>query len=143
MGTSERFHESFGRKQNVKKGSARSFGIVFAVVFAIIALWPLWDGNAPRIWASVVAVVFASVAVVRPQLLEPLNRVWLRFGELLHRIVSPVVMGLIFFLAVTPTGLVMRLLGKRPIPLHFEERVSYWIERQPPGPTPDSIKNQF
>ena len=144
MGQQEGHHEAFNRGGLLKRGSDQSFGIVFAVVFLVIALWPLWREEAPRVWSLILAAAFLGVALVRPALLGPLNRVWLAFGALLHRIVSPVVMAMLFYVMVTPIGLLMQLLGKRPIPLRFDrDRSSYWIERKPPGPAPDTMKNQF
>ncbi len=138
------FHEDFSRAGPDGKSSDRSFGIVFAVAFSIIALWPLWSREPVRLWGLIVAAVFLGTAVIRPQMLALPNRLWLRFGALLHGIVSPIAMGVVFYLTVTPVGMLMRLLGKRPIPLRFDrDKGSYWIERDPPGPTPDSIKNQF
>jgi len=87
--------------------------------------------------------VFA-VAMLAPTLLAPLNRLWTRFGLLLHRIVSPVVLGIMFFLVVTPMGLLMRAFGKDPLRLRFEKDLpSYWINRNPPGPAPDTLDHQF
>src|SRR5882762_8950582 len=94
------------------ESSDRSFGYVFAAVFALIAGWPLWHGEAPRWWAAVVALAFAAVALMRPNVLRPLNRAWLALGRLLHLVVSPIVMGAIFFLCVTPIGWIMRRRGK-------------------------------
>jgi hypothetical protein len=137
-------HESFDRKEPVSGSSNRSFGLVFAVVFTIIGLWPWLFGGQVRIWSLVVGAAFLGVACLWPAALAPLNRVWMRFGMLLHRIVSPAVLGVMFFVVVTPMGLVMRALGKDPLRLRFNrEALSYWIDRQPPGPPPDTLKNQF
>lgn len=137
-------HEDLARRHVVGRGSDRGFGIVFAVAFAAIALYPLLAAGAPRWWAAVVAAGFAVVAVAAPRLLKPLNALWFRFGEGLHRVVSPLVLGLIFYLAVAPTGLLMRLFGKDPLRLRFEpDRPTYWIPREPPGPAPDSMRHQF
>ena len=126
------------------EGSDRGFGIVFAVVFAIVGCWPLIHDTPPRWWALAVAATFALVAFIRPQLLHPLNRVWLAFGRLLHRIVSPVVMGAIYFLCVTPTGLIMRLLGKDVLGRKRRpDQSSYWIVRDQPPPAAEAMKNQF
>jgi len=126
------------------EGSDRGFGIVFAVVFLLIGLWPLIHLAGPRWWSLGIAAAFAVVALVRPQILHPMNRVWLAFGRLLHRVVSPLVMGAIFFLCVTPTGWIMRLLGKDVLALKRQpERSSYWIVRDPAAPAADSMKNQF
>lgn len=137
-------HEDYARKDEVKVGSERSFGMVFAGVFALIGLFPLL-GDAPvRLWALGIAAAFGLVAIIVPAALKPLNRLWFRFGLLLHKIVNPLIMGLIFFLTVTPTGLIMRMLGKDPLRLKFDrEAKSYWIERAPPGPAPETMKNQF
>lgn len=137
-------HETRQRTEDVKLGSERAFGIVFAVVFAIIALWPLIGGNTPRIWALVIAAAFLAVSLIRPRVLRPLNLLWFRFGMLLHRIISPVILGLMFFVSVTPIALLMRVFGKDPLRLKFDpEAESYWITRDPPGPEPESLKNQF
>ena len=144
MTDSSGHHEGLGRTSAVKQGSDRSFGIVFSIVFVIVALWPLWDGGAPHIWAFIVAAVFLGAALAWPRLLGPLNRLWLAFGALLHRIVSPIFMAVLFYVTITPMGLIMRMLGKRPIPMDFDKtKDSYWIEREPPGPAPDTMKNQF
>ena len=128
-----------------KQGSDRSFGYVFAVVFALIGLFPLWRLDAPRWWALAIAAAFVLIAVLYPQALGPLNHLWLAFGRLLHRIVSPLVMGAVFFLAVTPTGLIMRL--RRPDLLSLRRRPdlsSYWIEREAETlPPSETMKKQF
>ncbi|MBE0532455.1 MAG: hypothetical protein IH626_16645 [Rhodospirillales bacterium] len=138
------FHENLKRGETVEVGSERSFGIVFAVVFAIIGLFPLVGDGGVRIWALAVAGGILLAALAAPRLLRPANRLWFRFGGLLHRIVTPLILGLIFFSTVTPTGWLMRLFGKDPMNLRFEpEAPSYWIRRDPPGPAPDSMKYQF
>jgi hypothetical protein len=126
------------------ESSDRSFGLVFAAVFCIIGGWPLWHWEAPRWWALVVAAGFAVVALVRPQVLHPLNRLWLAFGRLLHKIVSPLVMGVVFFAAVTPTGWIMRLRGKDVLSLKRRPDLrSYWIKRDVAAPEAETMKNQF
>jgi hypothetical protein len=130
--------------RKVVAGSNRSFGIVFAVVFGLIGAWPLVSGNPPRLWAAGIAIAFAIVALAAPHWLAPLNRLWFRVGLLLHRVVNPVVMGLIFFLTVVPIGLLMRAFGKDPLRLRREPAAdSYWIARVPPGPEPGSMSRQF
>ena len=137
-------HERLADNEAVKGSSDRSFGVVFTVVFAIIGLWPLLDDAGVRWWSLAIAAGFAAVSTVWPSLLGPLNRLWLKFGLLLNRIVSPLVMGLLFYLVVTPIALLMRILGKDPLRLKRDSKAhSYWIERDPPGPAPDSIKNQY
>jgi hypothetical protein len=113
-------------------------------LFALIAVWPLKDGGELRLWAIAVAAAFAVAALAAPRALRPLNLLWFKFGMLLHHIVTPLVMGLLFFLTVTPVGLLMRATGKDPMRLKRDPAAaSYWIDRTPPGPAPDSMKNQF
>ncbi|MCZ6894079.1 MAG: SxtJ family membrane protein [Gammaproteobacteria bacterium] len=132
------------REETVQGSSNRSFGLVFAAVFAIIGLWPLIGDGAVRVWSLAVSLVFLALALLWPVALAPLNRLWTRFGLLLHHIVNPIVMGVLFYLVVTPTGLVMRMLGKDLLRLRFDPQAkSYWIERQPPGPAPETMKDQF
>jgi hypothetical protein len=137
-------HEAQQHSGSVQMGSERSFGFVFAVFFAVIALWPLKNGEEARIWALGVAAGFALAALVAPRMLKPLNLVWFKFGMVLHHVVTPVVMGLLFFLTVTPVGLLMRATGKDPMRLKRDPKAaSYWIVRDPAGPAPESMKNQF
>jgi hypothetical protein len=125
--------------------SLRSFGLTFVFVFALVGLWPvLRHGLTPRWWALAIAAAFLAVTLLAPQALSPLNRVWFAFGMVLHRIVNPLVLGFLFIVLLTPLALVMRLFGKRFLPLSFEPgATSYWIRREPPGPEPQSIRNQF
>lgn len=128
----------------VKMGSEKSFGLVFAAVLLIIALFPLLSANHVRLWALGVAAVFAVLAYLRPSLLAPLNRVWFLFGLLLHKIISPVVMGIVFFLTVTPVGLIMRLMGKDPLSQSFDQSSeSYWILIPETKTSESSMRNQF
>jgi hypothetical protein len=130
--------------RDLKPGSDRNFGFVFAAVFALISCWPLIHGEAPRWIGLGFAAAFGVAAVARPSLLRPLNLAWFRFGLLLHRVVSPLVMGLVFFLCITPMAWLMRLRGKDPLGLaRGSEAKSYWIVREPPGPSPTSLRNQF
>lgn len=124
--------------------SDRSFGLVFTAFFLVVALLPLLHGHGVRLWALGLAGVFLILALVTPKLLAPLNRLWTRFGMLLHQIVSPVALAVLFYGVVTPTGLLMRLAGKDPLRLRLDKSAnSYWIERRPPGPAPDSLKFPF
>jgi hypothetical protein len=137
-------HESIQRGEAPRSSSNRSFGLVFASVFLVVAVYPLLLGDGVRAWSLALSALFLVLALAVPRVLSPLNRAWTRFGLLLHRLVSPVVLGIMFFLVVTPMGLVMRALGKDPLRLRFDRRAStYWIERAPPGPRPDSLGNQF
>ncbi|MEQ9641529.1 MAG: SxtJ family membrane protein [Alphaproteobacteria bacterium] len=136
-------HERLDHGAPVKGSSDRGFGIVFAVVFALIGCLPLLGGTTPHWWALVVAAVFLALALALPAVLAPLNRLWMKFGLLLHRIVSPLIMGLLFYGVVTPIGMLMRATGKDPMQRRREpEAESYWIVREP-GPAPDSMKHQF
>ncbi len=137
-------HETMKRDEEVKGSSDRAFGMVFTVVFVIVGLWPLMGGANPRIWALIVAGVFGAAALMYPTILAPLNRLWTRFGLLLHKITNPIIMGLVFFVTVTPTALIMKMMGKDPLNRKFDRNAkSYWIDRQPPGPSPETMKNQF
>jgi len=137
-------HEDLDREQVVEGSSNRTFGFVFAGFFVLVGAWPLLHAASPRWWAVAVAAVFALVAAGRPTLLAGLNRWWMKLGLLLGRIVSPIALGLLFYLAVTPTGLIMRLMGKDPLLLKRNAgATSYWRRREPPGPRPDSMTQQF
>jgi hypothetical protein len=142
--SSHALHEDLRREHKVPIGSERSFGIVFAVVFLVIALWPVMWWHAPRIWALVLAAIFAGVAFTVPAVLRPLNVLWFRFGLLLHRVVSAIVLAMLFFVTVTPIAFIYRLLRKDPLRLKVErDSSSYWIAREPPGPPPDTMTKQF
>ena len=144
MADKRAFHEDFSREADARIGSDRSFGIVFAVVFAVIGLFPLWAGAAVRPWALTLAGAVLFAALAAPKILGPANRLWFRFGMGLHRIVTPVVLGFVFFSTVVPTAVVMRMAGKDPLRLSSDRHVaSYWIKRDPPGPDPQTMRNQF
>ncbi len=130
--------------QQIKASSNRVFGLIFSSVFALIALYPLLGGGTVRLWSLVVSGVFLMLGLAVPSVLAPANRLWTKFGELLHRIVSPVALGAVFYLAVLPTGLMLRLFGKDPLRLKIDRNASsYWIRREPPGPSAESLNNQF
>ena len=138
--------ETRGGHDKIKTGSERSFGIVFAVVFAIVGLFPLLhgsEGSGIRAWALIVAAGFLLVAMLRPGLLRPLNMAWHRFGLLLNRVMNPIVMGVLFFAVLAPVGMLRRLFGKNSFPRKPDpEAASYW-ERPEAGETPSSMSNQF
>jgi hypothetical protein len=137
-------HESFVRDEVVKGSSDRTFGLVFTAVFLIIGAFPMIDGDAPRLWSFGIAAVILIIALAVPRLLAPLNRAWMKFGLLLNNVVSPLVLGLLFYLVFLPVGALIRVMGKELLRLRFQPSAkSYWIERQPPGPAPDTMKNQF
>jgi hypothetical protein len=128
----------------VQGSSDRAFGIVMTVFFLLVGVFPAVRGGAVRAWALAVACVFLIAAVVRPGILSPLNVVWTRFGLLLHRIVSPVILAFLFYVVFTPFGLVMRLIGNDPMRRRGDpDASSYWIPRNPPGPDGASMRNQF
>jgi ABC-type uncharacterized transport system permease subunit len=128
----------------IETGSERGFGLVFAAVFLIIFLVPLIVRGAAHYWVLSIAAAFAVIALVAPHILKPLNTLWFRFGMLLGAIIAPLVMMAIFFLVVTPTGLLMRLLGKDPLRLkRTGSEKSYWILRTRDENNPSSMKNQF
>lgn len=138
------FHENLSPADEPIIGSEKSFGIVFAVVFLVISLFPLVNGDGIRVWALIGAGLFLALAFFAPKTLTPLNRIWFKFGLLIHKIMTPIIMGVIFFGTVLPTGLLMRLFGKKPLDLNFEKnKQSYWIHRTSPSPEPGSMKRQF
>ena len=124
----------------IKVGSNKSFGIVFFVFFLIIGLYPLINEGNTRIWSIVISIIFLILGLINSQILTPLNILWFKFGMLLGRFVSPIVMGLVFFLVVTPTGLIMKLLNKDLLKLRKNKNSSYWIKRPK---TKSEMKNQF
>ena len=125
---------------DVKISSNRSFGIVFFVVFLLIALYPLTHGGEIRIWSLIISLIFLILGLLNSKILAPLNKIWFKFGILLGKIVSPLIMGIIFFLVVTPIGFIMRLLGKDVLNLKYNKNKSYWIEKNGPK---SKMKNQF
>jgi hypothetical protein len=139
-------HEDFTRTEEVKGSSDRSFGLVMAAFFTLVALGPLLRSGVSgiRLWALALALLFLASALLWRAPLKPLNRLWTLLGLALYRVVSPVALGILFFVAVAPTGLLMRALGKDPLRLKRDPAASsYWIEREPPGPPPATMKNQF
>jgi len=137
-------HERLSSQESVEISSERSFGLVFTVVFLIVSLYPLLSGMPMRLWAAVVAGIFLTLALFRPEALAVPNLIWARFGLLLNKIVSPLILGLVFFLVFVPTGYAMRLAGKDLLNLKLDKtKKSYWIERTPAGPSRESMTNQF
>ena len=125
---------------DIKVGSNRSFGIVFFVVFLLVSLYPLINGDNVRFWSLAISGIFLILGILNSNLLTPLNKIWFKFGILLGRIISPIVMGIIFFLVVTPIAFIMRLLGKDLLNLKYNDNQSYWIEKSGPK---SKMKNQF
>jgi hypothetical protein len=137
-------HESYSRDDTVVGGSDRSFGLVMAVALALLSLLNWWHDGHSWPWTGGIAGFFLLLALFYPAALKPLNALWLKFGLLLHKVVNPIVMALVFFGAVLPTGFIMRALGKDLLRLRREpDANSYWIERRPPGPPPESMRDQF
>ena len=126
--------------KNTKLPTNKNFGIVFSLIFLIISLFPLINDGSLRIWSLIVSMVFLFLGLINSKILTPLNKIWFRFGLLLGRIVSPVIIGVIFFFVVTPTALIMRLIGKDLLNLKFNKHKSYWIEKTGPK---SNMKNQF
>jgi hypothetical protein len=137
-------HEELTRKHEVRGSSNRTFGFVFAAFFLLLSLAPLRKHGAVRGWGLMVSGAFLILAIGRPLWLQPWNRAWTRLGLLLNRVVSPVVMAVLFFFVFTPVAFIVRLLGKDPLRLALNAQAhTYWIERVPPGPAPGSMSNQF
>lgn len=137
-------HEDFSRQEEVTGPSDRTFGLSLAAALALLALWPIVRHRPMRAWLLQVAVVLTALALVRPRLLGLANRAWLRLGLLLQRLATPAVMALLFYAAVTPTALALRLLGKDLLRLRIDRTAdTYWIDRTPPGPDPGSMRRQF
>lgn len=137
-------HENHSRETEAEESSDRSFGIVFAVVFLVVGLWPILSGAGVRPWSLVVAGAILAVALLAPGWLAGPNRLWTRFGLALGLIVSPVALAVLYYGVITPYALVLRLFRKDPLRLAFDrEARSYWIERDPPGPARGSMKNPY
>src|SRR3954470_20818630 len=137
-------HEDFLREEKTGPGSDRSFGFVMTGAFAVLSLLNVWHVGRVWPWTGALAALFLAAALLRPTILNPFNRIWLKFGLLLHRIVNPIIMALLFFGTVLPTGLIARAMGKDLLRLKREpDAASYWIVRAPPGPAPDTMKDQF
>ena len=124
----------------IKISSNRSFGIVFFIVFLLISIYPLLNDDHLRIWSLIISIAFLILGLLNSKILFPLNKIWFKFGILLGKIISPLIMGLIFFVVVTPIGLLMRLFNKDLINLKFNKSKSYWIEKKEPK---SKMKNQF
>jgi hypothetical protein len=137
-------HEVFSREEKIVAGSDRSFGFVMAGALAVVSLVNVWHMGRVWPWTGGLAALFLAAALLAPAMLHPLNLLWLKFGLLLHRVVNPVLMALIFYGTVLPTGMVARLMGKDLLRLKRQlDADSYWIPRTPPGPAPETMKDQF
>ena len=125
---------------DIKISTNRSFGVVFFVVFLLIAIYPLTHSGDIRIWSGIISLIFLVLGLLNSSILTPLNKIWFKFGIILGKIISPVIMAIIFFLVVTPTGLIMRILRKDILNLKYNKNHSYWIEKNGPK---SKMKNQF
>ncbi len=126
--------------QNIKISSNRSFGIVFFIVFLVIALYPFINSGELSLWSLLISIIFLILGLINSKILTPLNKIWFKFGLLLGKIISPIIMGIIFFCVVTPIGLFMRLLKKDILNLKFSNLNTYWIKKEGPK---SKMKNQF
>ena len=127
-------------QKDIKIGSNKSFGIVFFLVFLLISLYPLINDGNLRIWSFVISIIFLILGILNSKILSPLNKIWFKFGLLLGKIISPIVMSIIFFIVVTPTGLILRLFQKDVLNLKYNNNNTYWIEKSGPK---SKMKNQF
>ena len=128
------------KNNDTKIGSNKSFGIVFFIVFLIIALYPMLKGQDLRLWSLIISLIFLILGIVNSTVLTPLNKIWFKFGILLGNIISPIVMAIVFFVVVTPTGIIMKILRKDLIGLKKNNKNTYWIEKKAKM---TSMKNQF
>ena len=134
----------YTRHSSIKIGSEKNFGIVFCLVFGVIAVCPLFSGGSIRFWSLAVGGVFLLVAFFKPILLRPLNKLWFRLGEVLGKIITPIIMSGLFLIIVTPIAMIMRVLGKDILKLKVDcKATTYWVERVEPGPPSGSMRNQF
>ncbi len=118
----------------------RNFGIVFSIFFLVVALWPLLNSNEIRYWSLIISLIFLILGLINSKILTPLNKLWTKFGYFLGSIISPIVMGIVYFAVVTPTGLIMKLLGKDLLLLKKNNNQTYWIKKER---IKSSMKNQF
>jgi len=129
------------KQKEIKIGSNKNFGLVFFVIFILIALWPLLSDGNIRIWSVIVSIIFLILGLLNSKILTPLNKLWMRFGILLGKIVSPIVMGIVYFGVVTPIGLIMKLFGKDILNLKIDKnKNTYW---SPKSKIASKMKNQF
>ena len=137
-------HENLDRVYAEIAPSERSFGLVFSAVFGLVGVWPALEGETLRWWSLAVAAALLAIVLFRPRLLSRPNLCWMRFGALIGKFVSPLVLGITYFFMVVPVGFFMRIAGKDPLRLRFQPKAeTYWIRREPPGPEPGSLTRQF
>jgi len=126
--------------KDIKIGSNRSFGLVFFIVFLLISIYPILNDENIRTWSLLIALIFLFLGLFNSKILSPLNKIWFKFGLILGKVISPIIMGIIFFIVVTPIGLFMRILGKDLLNLKYNNNKSYWIKR---NDQKSRMKNQF
>ena len=137
-------HENVSREDSTRGSSDRSFGLVFTGFFALLACLPLLRGRPFRPWALAVSGAFLLATLIRPRVLHPLNRLWTRLAVLISKVTNPIMTGLMFYVLFTPVAIVLRLMGKDLLRLKAEPGVkTFWIPRDPPGPAPETMRNQF
>ena len=139
------FPERLGHDDSPYGSTDRFFGLLFSAFWGVVAIAPLFRrGGSIRAWAVVLAVAFIVTSLIKPTLLGPLNQLWQRLGQLLQKIANPIVMAVLYFSTIVPFGLIMRLLNRDVLRLKWDPgKASYWIPRKPPGPRPESMKDQF
>ena len=127
-------------QSKIKLPTNRNFGIVFFVVFLIIAIWPILNENDIRLWSLIISLIFLILGIANSKLLTPLNKIWFKFGIFLGNFIAPIVMGFVYFFVVTPTGLIMKILGKDLLNLKKNNNKTYWIKKDNSN---NNLKNQF
>jgi len=128
------------KNSNIKIGTNKSFGIVFFLFFLIVSIFPLFKDEDIRVWSLIIAIIFLVFGLLNSKVLTPLNKIWFKFGILLGSFVSPIIMGIVFFVIVTPTSIIMRVLGKNLLNLKKDNKKTYWVER---SKIQSKMKNQF
>ena len=123
-----------------KKSSNRSFGLLFFVVFFLIGIWPLFNENDYRLWSLIISIIFLILGLLNSKLLEPLNNLWIKFGEILGKVISPIIMMVVFFIVLTPLSFIIKLFGKNLLQINFLKKNSYWVNRKK---NIGSMKKQF
>ena len=137
-------HETVQSFRKIAAGSNRKFGITLGFVFGFLAFWPLVHHHAPRYWLLAIAALLLGAGVLFPERLTPLNRAWFKLGLALNALVGPLIMGVLFFGAVTPVGWILRKRGEDLLRLKLEpQTATYWTRREPEGPAPGTLKKQF